>query len=430
MTIRKCAAVVILAIAAAGGGLGEARVLAAPALESKRMERAKDLIADEQWMRAIDVLKAAVADPKEPNRDEALFWLAHSENQAQELGAAIETIARLEREYRTSRWIRPARSLRIEIAQRLKRDDVLWWTATPPTPPLPTEPPAAVRPGAPPAPPQPHAPPPPAVAPTPAAPATPPPPRPRRVAPVATPVPPETPGVYAAAPPAFPEAPEAWLPAPFAPDTDLRIQALGSLIQSHPTEAIPLLREIALDSKDPGEARRAVFVLAQSGRADARNTVMDVAKRGPEIVRIAAVRELGRFGGADAGAELLQVYDTATSRVKREVVASLAVLGNSADTAVLLRIARSEADPQVRNIAILTLGRPGVHQGQLGALYAQAPRESRRTVLLALCNAREEDELIRIASSERDPALRQEARHQLRLLGTPKALKYLNEHKN
>jgi hypothetical protein len=44
----------------------------------------------------------------------------------------VETISRLEREYPTSRWVKPARSLRIEIAQRLQRNDVLWYTATPP----------------------------------------------------------------------------------------------------------------------------------------------------------------------------------------------------------------------------------------------------------------------------------------------------------
>src|SRR6188472_1260037 len=104
-------------------------------LESKRMERAKDLIADEQWVRAIDELKAAVADPKETNKDEALFWLAHSLNQAHDASGAVETIRRLEREYPASRWVKPARSLRIEIAQRLQRNDVLWYNAVPPPPP-------------------------------------------------------------------------------------------------------------------------------------------------------------------------------------------------------------------------------------------------------------------------------------------------------
>src|SRR6476469_3702077 len=78
------------------------QILQARPLESKRMERAKDLIADEQWVRAIDELKAAAADQKEPNRDEALFWLAHSEHQVRELAAAVDTIARLEREFPTS----------------------------------------------------------------------------------------------------------------------------------------------------------------------------------------------------------------------------------------------------------------------------------------------------------------------------------------
>ena len=93
----------------------------ARAVESKRMERAKDLIADEQWVRAIDELKATAADPKETNKDEALFWLAHSLNQTHDASGAIETIRRLEREYPASRWVKPARSLRIEIAQRPRR---------------------------------------------------------------------------------------------------------------------------------------------------------------------------------------------------------------------------------------------------------------------------------------------------------------------
>src|SRR3954468_2765376 len=163
-------------------GIGAAMILAAAllpqfaqarAVESKRMEQAKDLIADEQWVRAIEELKAAVADPKETNKDEALFWLAHSLDQAHDASGAVETIRRLERDFPASRWVKPARSLRIEIAQRLQRNDVLWYTAAPPPPPPPPAP-------APPVAPSPDAmgPPPPA----PAAPRTP------RSAPVKAPV--------------------------------------------------------------------------------------------------------------------------------------------------------------------------------------------------------------------------------------------------
>ena len=113
------------------------QILLARPFESKRMERAKDLIADEQWARAIDELKAAAADQKEPNKDEALFWLAHSQNQTRDGVAAVETIRRLERDFPASRWVKPARSLRIEIAQRMQRNDVLWYTAAPPPTPAP-----------------------------------------------------------------------------------------------------------------------------------------------------------------------------------------------------------------------------------------------------------------------------------------------------
>ncbi len=99
--------------------------------ESKRLGRAKDYIADEQWPRAIEELRVAVADSKEPRRDEALYWLAHSLNQSGDQASAVETIGRLERDFPSSMWVKPARSLRIEIAVRLHRSDVLWWTALP-----------------------------------------------------------------------------------------------------------------------------------------------------------------------------------------------------------------------------------------------------------------------------------------------------------
>ncbi len=66
------------------------------------------------------------------------------------------------------------------------------------------------------------------------------------------------------------------------------------------------------------------------------------------------------------------------------------------------------------------------HQ-QLRMLYGQAPRDSREAVLTALFAAKDEDELIRIAGTEKEPFLRARARQQLRLLGTAKALKFLTD---
>src|SRR4029079_11806216 len=129
-------------------------VAAAPSPDSKRMGRAKDLIWDEQWSRAIVELQAAVADPKETNKDEALFWLAHSQHQLGDDSSALQSIAQLERTSPRSPGVKPAVSLKIEIAQRLRREDWLWNMVVPPAPPAPGQPtpPAPARAGVPPRP--------------------------------------------------------------------------------------------------------------------------------------------------------------------------------------------------------------------------------------------------------------------------------------
>jgi hypothetical protein len=418
MAIKKLVPVVMaLALAATA-----ATAAAEPAPDSRRLALAKDYIADEQWERAIRELKVVAADAGDANRDEALFWLAHSEHQVGNQAGALETIAQLERLFARSRWVRPARSLRVEIAQRLRRDDVLWVLAAPAAPPVPATPSVLPVPPGPPAPRTPRAPregtpAPPALPPAAAAPpATPLPPsagRPRPAsAPAATPSvpPPGAPAAVPAAPPApfagfsagrsrllnVPPPPEGLLPvAPYGFDTDLQIEALVGLLDTHGERVIPLLREIALDNKNPDEARRALFALAQSNRPEARSTVLEAATRGSHVVRLAAIRELGRFG-------------------------------EPAFTSTLAGIARRESDPALRDTAIVTLGRSGARV-QLRTLYTQLPTASRFVVLTALVNAKDDDELIRIATNERDPRLRTHARQQLRLLGTAKAIKFLNE---
>lgn len=140
---------------------------------------------------------------------------------------------------------------------------------------------------------------------------------------------------------------------------------------------------------------------------------------------MAAVRELGRAGGPAAANELLQVYSTANERVKYQVVASL--LQRDAAPA-LMRIAESEKDRRIRDIAIGALGEAGGRQ-QLSMLYAKAGSDAKRPIIIGLFNAQAEDELIRIAERERNPEVRDEVLARLRLLGTPKALAYLDQHR-
>jgi hypothetical protein len=378
--------------------------------ESARLQRAKDLISEEQWVAAIAELRSALTDPKEQSKDEALFWLAHSQNQVGDLAEAVVSVRRLQEEFKKSRWSAPAYSLLLELAQKLGRRDVLWRMAPPPPPP----PPAATA-------------------------LTPPKSPARRV-----PKPAEPPATHATTPPPAPPPPPAGAPPPpppkgfegaefevpwvsesYLPDADLKIQALGRLIHTDAQKVIPMLGQIALERNNPGAARRAVFVLMQSRNPQAQHVVVDVAKKGPEPVRVAAVRELGRFGGPDASQELLQVYWTAEVPVKEQVVISL---GQRSDAPALLKIAQVERNIALRETAVIALGRAGGYE-QLRVMYVNAPLSTRRAIIRGLFTARDDDGLIRIADQEKEPGLRAYARERLRLMGTRQASAYLEKTK-
>jgi hypothetical protein len=350
-----------------------------------------------------------MADPNEASKDEAAFWLAHSLFQAGDAAAALEAIDQLENTFKRSRWLHPARSLRLEIAHLLNRHELLWQVAVPPAPPSPPAPPAPAAAPAPAAPPAPGAP----------APA-PPPPGARPAVPAAPPAP---------AAPVQRRRPREWVGlvekeeadvlalaeemAIASSDLDLRIQALGSLMRVEPARAIPVLKEVALAAPDQEHARRAIFVLAQSPRRDAQQAVAEIARTGPEPVTVAAVRELGFAPTPNATRLLRDLYSAKGSeRVKQQVLRSLGEIGASI---ALMEIARGESRRPLRETALVALGRAGGRR-QLAALYrALDQRDAKETIISALFTAGGETELRRIAAEERDERLKAAALQKLEL---------------
>jgi len=372
--------------------------------ESKRLARAKDYIFEEQWTKAVDELRGAVADPKETRKDEVLYWLAHSLNQSNDRAAAVETISRLERDHPSSIWVKPARALKLEIAVHLNRSDVLFYAAMPPPPP-PIPIPMMKDPAQP----------------GPAKVVTP-----KVLTPKVEPSKGDGPKKIdgpAKIPPPLP--PKLWYTEAYNRDGDLRIQALNALLKSDADVAIPLLTDIAFESPDPGQVNRAVFVLAQSDLPRAIEMVVKVAKSGPEPAQLAAVKALGRWGGPKVSLDLMQVYDTAGEQLKFQIVRSF---GERADTSALQRIVQSEKDAKIRYVAVEGLGQAGA-VNQLWLMYKTAPVPLRRAIIDGLFNARADATLMLVADVERnkggDPQLEREALERLRLLATPKAKEYL-----
>jgi HEAT repeat protein len=197
-------------------------------------------------------------------------------------------------------------------------------------------------------------------------------------------------------------------------------------MKSDPDKVIPILERIAFGSESPKQAGRALFMLAESGRPEARDTVLRVAKEGPEPVRVVAVKTLGRFQGPEISGELLQVYATANELVKLQVVRSL---GERAEKGALLRIAQSEKDGRVRYIAFECLGQAGEVE-HLAKMYKSASRPGKRSIIVGLFIARADGSLIQIADAESragDQELRANVLERLRVLGTPRAKEYLQK---
>jgi hypothetical protein len=416
-SMKRQAGWALVAITAMVLGTGGAVLAAGP--ESKRLTQGKDYIAEERWALAVEELRAAVADKKETRRDEALYWLAHSLNQAGDPSEAVTTIGRLERDHPSSMWVRPAQSLRVAIAVRLHRTDVLWHMVAPPPPP-----PAPPAPGVPPASAVPPAPlPPPSVSPPPPGPPhMKPPAAPKALPATPKPLPPPT-----AVPPKPPLPPPMWYTESIGADDDLRVLALGGLLRSEPQKVVPMLGQIALESENPNSAISAVFVLASSSLPEARAAVVKVARQAAsEPVQVAAIRDLGRFGGPEVSKDLMSVYVTAQPLVKAQIVKSL---GERSEKVALVSIVSSEKDVRIRSRAFTSLGEAG-GAAQLAAMYRTASAADKRAIIGGLGLARADAELIRIAQIERTPAgatFRNDALEQLRLLGTPKAVDYLQK---
>lgn len=385
-----------------------ALVFAAPAVaafepqQSPKLVRAKDYIADEQWERAIEQLKAAVTDSKERARDEALFWLAHSQHQARDSKAGLDSIFALEKQYPKSPWVKPAQSLRIEIAQKLEAREVLWYTVRPDLA-------VAVTSGQ-------------AASPSSRA-------RGAAAAGRSTPARGTAPAggtrTVTRGENAVTVVPGSnfWFSEGWSSDSQQRILALGSLMRTDAPKVIPILKDIALESPDPNEASRAIFVLAQSGKPEAYTTVLEVARQGSELVQIAAVRELGRFGGPKMTEELLKVYPTSAPMVKYQVVNAL---GERRATAALMQILQRESDRRLQETAILRLGQAGGRL-QLRQYYDKAAPGLKAPIIVGLFNAGAEDELIAIAERERDETLRREALTRIRLLNSARAKAYIEK---
>jgi hypothetical protein len=203
-------------------------------------------------------------------------------------------------------------------------------------------------------------------------------------------------------------------------DEDLKMLALQALINNNPEKGIPMVEGILNGPGSPKYKSKALFLLAQSGSAQARETLGKVARgqSNPDLQR-KAVQYLGMFGGSQSRQVLAEIYaSTSDASVKRAILKSYMIGG---DKEHLFAAAKSEKDESLRTEAIRQLGL--VHAPEeLRQLYkTETSSDVKKTILQAFFLSGDAKFLAEAAQGEKDPEVRRSAIHNLGLIGSADA---------
>jgi HEAT repeats len=212
-------------------------------------------------------------------------------------------------------------------------------------------------------------------------------------------------------------------------DEELKLLALRGVMQTDPDKGLPIIEKMLASNATPRVRDRALFVLSQSRSPRARDIMATTARSNanPEL-QMRAIRYLGLMGGADDRELLAGIYRTASdASVKRTILQGYFMSGN---VEKLSEAARTEKDPELKQLAIRNLGmmnRPGVADTLVSIYGSDTSAESRRIVVNGLFMQRNAKALVDLARNEKDPQMKKEIVTKLSVMKAPEATDYLLE---
>lgn len=216
-------------------------------------------------------------------------------------------------------------------------------------------------------------------------------------------------------------------PAASQDDEDLKLLALNGLVQNEPESAVPLLEKILVSGKSsPRMKQRALYVLAQSKNAKARELVTQYARGGtnPDL-QLTAIDYLGAMGTPEGRSALVEIYKGSSDQaVKRMALQGMA---RGRDKAQILQVIRGENDVELKKDAIRFLGRTDAIE-ELRELYrSETDVEVRKAVVWAIADHGKPAVLVELARAEKDPAVKKEIVRRLSDMRSKEAQAYLVE---
>lgn len=212
------------------------------------------------------------------------------------------------------------------------------------------------------------------------------------------------------------------------PNEDLKLLALNSLMQHDEARALPLIRQILNGNGSEKLKERALFVLAQSNSKEAQDILGQITRgQSNPGLQIKAIQMFSIMKGKQSADTLAGIYSSSNDeRVKKAILQAYSISGNSAK---LLEIARHETNPQLARQAITGLG-IAHDVPDLLTLYRESKQNEVKSAILQsfiITGSKGADALRSIALSERDPALQTQAIRNLGIAGGSSAAPTLVE---
>ena len=333
--------------------------------ESSLYEQGNSALYEGRWDRAVNYF-SRLADMKGTRADSALYWKSYAQNRLGQRAESLSTIAELTKSYPTSRYIKEAKALEVEVrgatgqkvspeAQADEDLKILALNA------LANSDPATAVPiiekqlsgtGSP------------------------------RL---------KGQALYVLAQMNSPRSREVLTSIAKGSSTpELQSRAIQYLGANGSRESRATLAEVYSSSTDVDVKRRILRAFASSGEKDRLLSAAQTETRTPSSAR-EAVRQLGAMG---ANEELWQMYQKeSTMEVKRQILSAMQASGN---TARMVEVAKTEKDPELRRIAVRNLGVMG---GKTAG-----------------------DALVELYATEKDPAIRRQVVNSLFTQGNATAL--------
>ncbi len=200
-------------------------------------------------------------------------------------------------------------------------------------------------------------------------------------------------------------------------DENLKLIAINSLMQSDPSQALPILQKLLASGNNPVKVKeRALFVLTQNPSPQARKLLTDIARgsSNPDL-QLKAIRYIGMMGSEESRKELASLYASSSDeRIKRAILQGFMLSGSRAP---LLNVAKTETNPELRRQAIRELAMSG-GLDELWQLYqSENSVENRKAILQSMFLGGNSAKLVDIARSDKNPELRIAAIKSLGLMG-------------